>query len=106
LRSEVTVPVKVRVGRFIAGEASVSDQALVGETPLNPRGSAEIDLAPGKYTLDAVADSPDKEVAVTTIEILPGRPRSATLVEHFELYKKSNDPAEPTVNKRMMGWAD
>jgi hypothetical protein len=105
LHSDATVTVDVRLGTFRPGEASVSDNQLVGQTVLNPKGSAEIDLPPGKYTLDAVAtNSPDKETAVTTIEVKAGQPMTVTLVEHFELYRKNLDPGEPTVNKRILGW--
>lgn len=107
IHSNATVAVTVRVGTFQPGEASVSDDHLVGETPINAHGAASIDLPPGKYTLDAVATgSPDHETAVTSIDMVAGQGKAVTLVETFQLYKKSRDPADPVVNQRILAWEE
>lgn len=107
IHSNASIAVTVRVGTFVPGEASVGDNHLVGETPLNAHGAASIDLPPGKYTLDATAKgSPDHETAVTSIEITAGQGKAVTLVETFNLYKKSTDPADPVVNQRVLAWDD
>ena len=105
IQNQSSATVALRLGNFKPGQASVSDETVIAEGPLNPKGSASFQLTPGRYTLEAVAQTTASETAVTTLDIKAGSPRTVTLVEQFKLVPRKDDPKQFD-NQRILGWDD
>ena len=105
LRNDATVPVRMLVGRFVPGSAAVDPERALADATINARGEGSIELAPGRYTVEATAQSSEREVAVTQVEIKSGEPKLLVVIERFE-QRKGIKADDPIVNVRVIGWSE
>jgi hypothetical protein len=104
LRNDATARMRVLVGPFTPGSASVDPARAIADQVLNARGEGTISLPPGRYSAEASAQTPERETAVTQFTVRPGEPLTLILVERFELYQGPGDPSPR--NQRIIGWSE
>jgi hypothetical protein len=102
LRNDATARMRVLVGPFVPGSASVDPARAIADQVINVRADGTISLPPGRYSAEATAQTPERETAVTQFTVKAGEPLTLTLVERFELYQGPKD-ATPR-NQRIIGW--
>lgn len=104
LRNDATARVRVLVGPFTPGTASVDPARAIADQVLNARGEAAISLPPGRYSVEAGAQTPERETAVTQFTLRESEPHTLTLVERFELFQGPGDTSPR--NRRVIGWSE
>jgi hypothetical protein len=104
LRNDATARMRVLVGPFTPGSASVDPARAIADQVLNARGEGTISLPPGRYSVEASAQTPERETAVTQFTLRAGEPQTLTLVERFELFQGPGDTSPR--NRRLIGWSE